>query len=73
MLLIILVHCISSRPDFSAAWMNLGIVQAALHKYTESESSYLTGIKHRRKYPDCYYNLGNLVSMAVQSYPIRLG
>ena len=43
--------------------MNLGIVQAALHKYTEAESSYITAVKHRRKYPDCFYNLGNLVSV----------
>ena len=49
------------RSDFSAAWMNLGIVQAALHKYNEAETSYLTAIKHRHKYPDCFYNLGNLV------------
>lgn len=52
------------RSDFSAAWMNLGIVQATLKKYRLAEESYLMAVKHRRKYPDCYYNLGNLVSDA---------
>ncbi|KAL3846955.1 hypothetical protein ACJMK2_017895 [Sinanodonta woodiana] len=46
--------------EFAAAWMNLGIVKASLKKFQESERCYLTAIKHRRKYPDCYYNLGNL-------------
>lgn len=41
--------------------MNLGIVQAALLKNVSSEASYLMALKHRKKYPDCYYNLGNLV------------
>lgn len=51
------------RPDFAAAWMNLGIVQAALKKPKEAEQSYHEALRHRRKYPDCYYNLGNLVSV----------
>jgi hypothetical protein len=41
--------------------MNLGIVQAALKKFDLAEKSYHTAILHRRKYPDCYYNLGNMV------------
>ena len=49
------------REEFAAAWMNLGIVKASLKKYSEAEKCYYTAIKHRRKYPDCYYNLGNLV------------
>lgn len=28
----------------------------------EAERSYKMAIKHRQKYPDAYYNLGNLVS-----------
>jgi hypothetical protein len=40
---------------------NLGIVQASLHKNSSAERSYYTALKHRKKYPDCYYNLGNLV------------
>lgn len=53
----------SSRPDFAAAWMNLGIVQNSLKQFEAAEQSYRTAIKHRRKYPDCYYNLGRLVSV----------
>lgn len=53
----------SSRPDFAAAWMNLGIVQNSLKRFEAAERSYRTAIKHRRKYPDCYYNLGRLVSI----------
>uniref|UniRef100_A0A8C6YHB5 dolichyl-phosphate-mannose--protein mannosyltransferase n=1 Tax=Naja naja TaxID=35670 RepID=A0A8C6YHB5_NAJNA len=48
------------RPDFAAAWMNLGIVQNSLRRYEEAEKSYWTAIRHRKKYPDCYYNLGRL-------------
>jgi len=32
-----------------------------LKKYGPAQQSYLTALTHRRKYPDCYYNLGNLV------------
>lgn len=53
----------ASRPDFAAAWMNLGIVQNSLKRFEAAERSYRTAIKHRRKYPDCYYNLGRLVSV----------
>lgn len=53
----------SPRPDFAAAWMNLGIVQNSLKRFEAAEQSYRTAIKHRRKYPDCYYNLGRLVSV----------
>ncbi|MGH0151757.1 UNVERIFIED_CONTAM: hypothetical protein FKN15_023176 [Acipenser sinensis] len=50
------------RPDFAAAWMNLGIVQNSLKKFEEAENSYWNAIKFRKKYPDCYYNLGRLES-----------
>jgi len=53
---------VSFRKDFSTAWMNLGIVQSALKKYEESEASYFMALEHRSNYPDCYYNLGVLVS-----------
>lgn len=49
------------RPDFAAAWMNLGIVQNSLQKFEEAEQSYWNAIRFRKKYPDCYYNLGRLV------------
>jgi Flp pilus assembly protein TadD len=51
------------RPDFAAAWMNLGIVLAGLKHHSEAETSYFTALAYRKKYPDCYYNLGNLVSI----------
>lgn len=51
------------RPDFAAAWMNLGIVLAGLKHHNEAETSYFTALAYRKKYPDCYYNLGNLVSI----------
>lgn len=57
-----LAKAIKVRPDFAAAWMNLGIVQALLKKHEEARKSYLSALTHRRRYPDCYYNLGNLVS-----------
>ena len=56
-----LLKAVRIRPDFAAAWMNLGIVQALLKKYSEARASYLKALTHRRRYPDCYYNLGNLV------------
>lgn len=49
------------RNDFSAAWMNLGIVLSASSQYKEAEKCYTTAISYRAKYPDCYYNLGLLV------------
>lgn len=44
--------------------MNLGIVLTNLNKSEEAEFCYLTAIFHRNKYPDCYYNLGNLVNIS---------
>lgn len=35
------------RPDFAAAWMNLGIVQASLGDHSSAEGSYLTALTHR--------------------------
>ena len=37
----------SLRPDFAAAWMNLGIVQASLGLHNDAEDSYLTALTHR--------------------------
>ncbi|XP_015835523.1 protein O-mannosyl-transferase TMTC4 isoform X1 [Tribolium castaneum] len=51
---------VSCRPNFAAAWMNLGIVLTNLNRTEEAEHCYKTAIKFRNKYPDCYYNLGNL-------------
>lgn len=49
------------RQDFSAAWMNLGIVLANLNKPLEAQDAYIEALKYRKKYADCYYNMGNLV------------
>ena len=35
------------RPDFAAAWMNLGIVQASLGDHGSAETSYLAALSHR--------------------------
>ncbi|XP_025079348.1 transmembrane and TPR repeat-containing protein 4-like isoform X2 [Pomacea canaliculata] len=56
----LLTKAVSINHEFAAAWMNLGIVQAQLRKFDLAETSYQTALQHRRKYPDCYYNLGNL-------------
>ncbi|KAL1437818.1 hypothetical protein MTO96_048517 [Rhipicephalus appendiculatus] len=56
----LLRRAVQLRPDFAAAWMNLGIVQSSLGLLHDAEQSYRTAISHRTKYPDCYYNLGNL-------------
>lgn len=57
----LLTDYIRCRPDFAAAWMNLGIVQNSLQKFEAAEQSYWNAIRFRKKYPDCYYNLGRLV------------
>lgn len=49
------------RNDFAAAWMNLGIVLSAQHNYNKAEDAYLKALQHRKSYPHCYFNLGNLV------------
>ena len=59
----LLLKAVQVRPDFAAAWMNLGIVEALLDKYEQAEASYLTALTHRKYYPDAYYNLGNLVNI----------
>lgn len=51
------------RPNFAAAWMNLGIILTNLNQVDEAEECYLKAISFRNKYPDCYYNLGNLVKI----------
>ncbi|OQR71624.1 transmembrane and TPR repeat-containing protein 4-like [Tropilaelaps mercedesae] len=57
----LLERAVEIRPSFAAAWMNLGIVEAALKNYARAESSYRTAIHHRNnQYPHCYFNLGNL-------------
>jgi hypothetical protein len=42
--------------------MNLGIVLSAQHQYNKAEEAYLIALQHRKSYPHCYFNLGNLVS-----------
>lgn len=47
--------------EFPAAWMNLGIVEAALGKRTVAMASYRRALKYRPRYAHCYYNMGILV------------
>ncbi|VEN37935.1 unnamed protein product [Callosobruchus maculatus] len=58
---VLLRKALEVRPNFAAAWMNLGIVLTNLNRTEEAENCYKTAIKYRSKYPDCYYNLGNLI------------
>ena len=63
----LLKKAVEIRPSFAAAWMNLGIVLTSLKKYEEAESSYMMSLKHKHNYPDCYFNLGNLVGICARS------
>lgn len=47
------------RPDFAAAWMNLGIVLSSKNQ-SYALTCYENALKYRKSYPDCEYNLGNL-------------
>jgi tetratricopeptide (TPR) repeat protein len=51
--------------------MNLGIVQAMLKEYNESETSYYKALFYKKNYPNCYYNLGNLY-IELQNYSMAL-
>lgn len=53
--------CLHCSEEFPAAWMNLGIVEAALDKRTEAMASYRRALKYRPRYAHCYYNMGILV------------
>lgn len=48
------------RRNFATAWMNLGIVEAALRNPTAAESHYKTALRMRPNSADTYFNLGNL-------------
>lgn len=52
--------------------MNLGIVLSAQQKYNKAEDAYLTALQHRKSYPHCYFNLGNLVSNVEIFYYIHV-
>jgi len=56
-----LLQALKVNSKFSAAWMNLGIVQAQLEDLASAEESYLNGLSLRKDfYPDCHFNLGTL-------------
>lgn len=40
--------------------MNLGIVQAAQHRYDTALFSYRKALQYRTRYATCHYNIGNL-------------
>lgn len=54
------MECIYSG-EFPAAWLNLGILQMEKEEYTNALESFKTALKYRKRFPNCYYNLGNLV------------
>ena len=57
----LLVKALEINSKFSAAWMNLGIVQAQLDEYKAAEDSYKNAISLRKDfYPDAHFNLGTL-------------
>ncbi|TMS06541.1 Transmembrane and TPR repeat-containing protein 4 [Larimichthys crocea] len=60
------------KSCFHSAWMNLGIVQNSLQKFEEAEQSYWNAIRFRKKYPDCYYNLGRLESEGFFLHALRI-
>jgi len=62
----LLKRALKIRPDFPAAWMNLGIVLASRKDLEQAEKCYQNALKLRKIYPDCYYNLGNLVSSGIK-------
>lgn len=68
----LLERAVKVRVGFAAAWMNLGIVQMALNQYEQAEFSYLNALKHRHRYAECFYNLGNLVSLLLNCFGLKL-
>ena len=57
----LLTRALKINSKFSAAWMNLGIVQAQLDELEEAEASYHNAISLRNHfYPDGHFNLGTL-------------
>ena len=61
----LLRKAVEIRPSFAAAWMNLGIVLTSLKRFEEAESSFKAALQHKPSYPDCYFNLGNMVCIWV--------
>ena len=66
------------NPEFPAAWMNLGIVQASLGHFQDSAESYRKALRLRPKYADCHFNLGNLhlktgdIAAAIQEFEMAV-
>lgn len=57
-----LKKAVEIHDDFHTAWMNLGIVHAAMKNHKEALMCYKRALAKRRRYPNCVFNLGNLVS-----------
>ncbi len=55
-----LSKAVQIKPDFAAAWMNLGIVLSGKNQ-SSAMTCYENALKYRKLYPDCEYNLGNLL------------
>ncbi|VDM16858.1 unnamed protein product [Wuchereria bancrofti] len=56
----LLRKAIKIRPNFAAAWMNLGLAQLAQKRYKDAENSFEQALSLRFPYPDCLYNMGLL-------------
>ena len=75
----LLERAVKINPEFPAAWMNLGIVQASLGHFRDSEGSYRNALRLRPRYADCHFNLGNLhlkagdVAAAIEEFEIAIG
>ncbi|XP_048240770.1 protein O-mannosyl-transferase TMTC4-like [Haliotis rufescens] len=56
----LLESAVRISPSDAVSWLNLGVVRIGLHKMGPAEDSFLEALRHRRKYPGCLFNLGNL-------------
>ncbi|VBB33707.1 unnamed protein product [Acanthocheilonema viteae] len=56
----LLLKAIEIKPNFAAAWMNLGLAQLAQKRYKDAENSFVQALSLRFPYPDCSYNMGLL-------------
>ncbi|XP_067670593.1 protein O-mannosyl-transferase TMTC4-like [Haliotis asinina] len=56
----LLERAVSIRPSDAESWQNLGVVRVGLQKMEPAEASFLEALRHRRMFPNCLFNLGNL-------------
>ncbi|CAG0879112.1 unnamed protein product [Cyprideis torosa] len=56
-----LINATRTKSDSAPAWMNLGAVLAEMGDNQGAERAYTMAINLRPNYPDCFYNLANLL------------